>query len=213
MDEEKIEAEIERMLEESKEDFSELEEFISEQEDSYSGNLADFAFRAAIRSGNTAYVDEHIYDFELNDGDGYSTYLDETDDEEMQELLMNFGAAESWDDYDCYPFALENLGYTILSFTSDFQKEVFRKYKETRGLSDERIAQLLSEETGDASNRELRRELTALGVSVGDAGLTLQDKYGDHGLDLMMLLEKLGWKCDFRGQSWKLESTGVYFIE
>lgn len=92
LDDNTIEAEIKRMIDESEEDFSELDDYISSHEDSYSGDLADFAFRAAIQSGNTEYVDQHADDFDLNDGDGYSTFLYETDDEEMQNILMNHGA-------------------------------------------------------------------------------------------------------------------------
>ena len=36
---------------------------------------------------------------------------------------------------------------------------------------------------------------------------------GDSGYELMELLEDLGWDCEFEGDSWKLETIGVYFIK
>ena len=53
----------------------------------------------------------------------------ETDDEEMQEILMNHGAFKSWDDYEDCRFAMETVNGEILAFDSDFQQEVFKKYK------------------------------------------------------------------------------------
>lgn len=214
LDDQTIEAEIKRMLDEAEDDFSELDDFISSYEDSYSGDIADFAFRAAIQSGKTEYVDEHADDFDLNDGDGYSTYLYETDDEEMQEILMNHGAFKSWDDYEDCRFAMETVNGEILAFDSDFQQEVFKKYKETYELSDERIAEIISDGIyDDASGRDVEDDLATMGVSINDDEYTFEDKCGDGGYELMELLEDLGWDCSFEGDSWKLETIGVYFIK
>ena len=214
LDDNTIEAEIKRMIDQSEEDFSELDDYISSHEDSYSGDLADFAFRAAIQSGNTEYVDQHADDFDLNDGDGYSTFLYETDDEEMQNILMNHGAFKSWDDYEDCRFAMETVNGEILSFDSGFQREVFKKYKDTYELSDERIAEIISNGIyDDESGRDVEDDLATIGVSVNDGEITFEDKCGDSGYELMELLEDLGWDCEFEGDSWKLETIGVYFIK
>ena len=92
LEDETIESEIRRMLGESDDDFSELDGFVADHKDAYSGDLADFAFRTAIQTGKTEYVNVHAENFELNNGEGYSTYLYETDNEEMQEILMDHGA-------------------------------------------------------------------------------------------------------------------------
>lgn len=68
-----IEKKIKDLLSANTVDFDELDEFIEEHEDDYLGVLVEYAFREAVRMGNTSYVEEHIDDFDLNDGDGCST--------------------------------------------------------------------------------------------------------------------------------------------
>ena len=102
------------MLIASSKDFDELDEFVEEHEDDHPDGLEDYVFRLAIQMGNTAYVEEHADEFGLNDGDGYSAYLNETDDEEMQEVLMSHGAFRSWDDYDDCKFAKEQMVKCLL---------------------------------------------------------------------------------------------------
>lgn len=202
------------MLIASPEDFDELDEFVEEHEDDHTDGLADYVFRLAIQMGNTAYVEEHADEFDLNDGDGYSTYLNETDDEEMQEILMSHGAFRSWDDYDDCKFAMETVNGEVLAFDDDFQREAFEKYKKDFGFTDKKLRDLLADGIyDDESGRDVEADLTALGVSFGDDDLTFSDKCGDDGYELMELLEELGWDCSFEGDSWKLESIGVYFIK
>ena len=87
---------------EQREDIDEITEYLSAHEDLYSGDIFDFAFREAIRQGATEYIEENAENFDLNDGCGYSTYLQETDDEDVQDLLMELGAFRSWEEYcDC----------------------------------------------------------------------------------------------------------------
>lgn len=208
-----MEVEIRRMLEEAGDDFSELDEYIDSYEDSYSGDLADFAFRAAIQAGNSEYVDIHAEDFDLNDGDGYSTYLDETEDEDIQYILMSHGAFRSWENYDDCQFAMNTLNGWILTFDPDFQKEVFRRYKEAYELSDERIAGILSGDgVKEVSGRNVKEDLSLMGVSLKDGEIIFADMEGKDGYDLKALLKDLGWDCCFEGDSWQFETTGVYYI-
>ena len=54
-------------------------------------------------------MEEHAKEFELNDLGDYSTYLNESEDIEMQDILMSLGAFRSWEEYwDCR-FALETV--------------------------------------------------------------------------------------------------------
>ena len=62
------------------EDDEAIIEFIEENEDEYSGDLNDFAFREAIRQGITDYIDNHVDEIDLMDNGDSSSYLDETED-------------------------------------------------------------------------------------------------------------------------------------
>ena len=38
------------------------------------------------------------------------------------------------------------------------------------------------------------------------------DMVSSSGMETMEPLEELGWSCSFEGDSWQLETVGVYFI-
>ena len=197
-------------------------EFIEENEDEYSGDLNDFAFREAIRQGVTDYIDNHVDDIDLMDNGDSSSYLDETDDEDIQSLLMSYGAYRSFDDYTDYKFSVETVNNTVLSFDSDFQQEVFEKYLSTYGLTREGIIAMFSdtalvEAFEDENERSFEEDMAAMGVTVEDGELKFLDKTdwdnNDYGMELHELVEELGWECEFEGESWKFETNGVYFIK
>lgn len=199
------------------EDDSEIVAYIAEYESMYSGDIYDFAFREAIRQGVAEYIEEYAENFDLNDGDGYSTYLHETDDEEIQDLLMDLGAFRSWDEYDDCKFAVETINGSILAFDSDFQREAFAKYLEICGITaDDVISMFEDEEEADEFDAEHDRyfteDMSALGVFVEDGVIVFEDKVDSDGGELRDLLEELGWDCTFEGERWKLETNGVYFI-
>lgn len=216
-----IEAEIKRMFDEADGDYSEIENFISSYEDPDSADAAEIAFRIAIQNGETDYVKEHVGDFDLNDGGGYSTYLDETEDEDTQEILTSHGAFRSWDDYGDCRFAMETANGGILAFDQDLQEEVFEALKEEYDLTDERIMEILANSSDDEGegddldddDLEILECLEALGVSYDDGELGFDDLLGDDGYGLKELLEDFGWRCEFEGESWSLETNGVYFIK
>ena len=196
---------------------SELVEYLADLKDMYSDDIYEFAFREAIRQGVTDYIEEYAENFDLNDGCGYSTYLHETDDEEIQELLMDLGAFRSWDEYSDCKFAVETVNGSILAFDGDFQKEAFAKYLETCGIKeDDIIAMFEDEEKADEFDAEHDRyffeEMEMLGITVEDGEISFVDKVDSDGGMLRDLLEDLGWNCAFEGEQWKLETNGVYFI-
>lgn len=213
-------AEIERCIADlfcSYEDGSEIAEYIASHEDMYSDDIYDFAFREAIRQGVTEYIEENAENFDLNDGGGYSTYLHETDDEDVQDLLMELGAFRSWDEYADCRFAVETVNGSILAFDSDFQREVFDKYLGTYGITaDDVVAMFEDEEKADEFDSEHDRyfleEMEMLGVTVEYGAITFIDRVDSDGGMLRDLLEELGWDCAFEGERWKLETNGVYFI-
>lgn len=220
-DDEEIEAHIQELLSGNPDEFDEIEEYIGEVEEHYSDDLSEFTFREAIRCGATNYVEAYAGDFDLNDGDGYSTYLYETEDPNMQEILMDHGAFKSWDDYADCRFAVETVNGEILAFDSDFQVEVFEKYLEFTGLTKAKIIQMLDEDYDQDEDDELPEDLDryfeedfeAMGISAEDGDIAFSDMIGDGGYSTKELLEELGWDCSFEGDSWKLETLGVYFID
>lgn len=199
------------------EDIDEITEYLSAHEDLYSGDIFDFAFREAIRQGATEYIEENAENFDLNDGCGYSTYLQETDDEDVQDLLMELGAFRSWEEYCDCKFAVETVNGSILAFDTDFQREAFAKYLEIYGITeDDVIAMFEDEEKAELFDTEHDRyffeEMEMLGVTVEGTVITFIDKVDSDGGMLRDLLEELGWDCSFEGERWKLETNGVYFI-
>ena len=218
---ERIESEVKRMLGESE---PELDNYISEHEDAYSGNLADFAFREAIRSGNTEYVYHHAEDFDLNDCYDYSSYLYETDDIKMQQALIELGACRSWDEYTEFRFAAAPGNDEVIAFTPEFQREVYEKYKADYKLSDEQIYKELSprdtdcegedcedegcESAYDICDRFIDDDMSVLGITAEDGKLKFDPEDVD-ARSLMELLEEIGWECESEGEDWE---SSVYFI-
>ena len=199
------------------EDDAEITEYIEDHEDLYSEDIHDFAFREAIRQGVAAYIEEHAEEFDLNDDGGSSSYLYETDDEEIQELLMDMGAFRSWEDYDDCRFAVETVNGSILAFDPDFQREAFEKYLEITGITEDDVLAMLedeemAEEFDNEHDRYFSEEMEMLGVTEEDGAIALVDKVDSDGGMLRDLLEELGWDCSFEGERWKLETNGVYFI-
>lgn len=218
-------AEIEKQIAElfgAYEDDETITEFLEENEDDYEDDIYDFAFREAIRQGVTEYIENHVDDFDLMDNGDSSSYLDETEDEDIQDLLMSYGAYRSFDDYTDYKFAAETVNNTVLSFEADFQKEVFEKYLAQYGISQEELIEMFSdedkvEEFEDEHERYFEDDMAAMGVKVEADEIKFLDKTdwdnNDNGIELYELIEELGWECDFEGESWKFETTGVYFIK
>lgn len=214
----KIENRIERMLQSDSFDLDELDEYVEKHESDYNeeGNeyeLAEFTFRAAIRLGNVEYVKEHADDFELNDNGDSSSYLYETDDGEMQELLMDHGAFKSWEDYTDCQFAVETINGSILAFQLEFQKEVYEKYKEIKKLTDDDVIKIQVNEVSECESEEIMSALEIIGVSIENEEIVFNDLTDQVGHELKDLLEELEWDCDFEGEMWKLETRGVYFIK
>ena len=218
---EEMEAHIRELLSGDPEKFDEIEKYISAVEAYYCGNLSNFAFREAIRSGASNYVEAHAGNFDLNDTDGYSSYLYETDDSDMQEILMNHGAFKFLGDYADCRFAIETINGDILAFDSDFQREVFEEYLKYTGLTKEKIIQMLADDYDEYKDEDLPEDFdrcvdddfSALGISLSNGEICFGDLVGYRGYDTKKLIEELGWGCSFEGDSWRFETDGVYFID
>ena len=213
-----IEARIAELMESAGEDDSEVLEYIEEQRENYSDDIDDFAFREAIRQGIVSYIENHAEEFNLNDEGGSSSYLYETDDPEIQSLLMDCGAFRSWDDYCDYQFAMETVNGSILAYDQDLQLALFEKYMETHGLTEDDIIAMFDDEEAVESfdeehNCSFYDDMEAIGISVENGRFCYDDKLETDGYELRDLLEELGWDCDFEGECWKFETNGVYFIK
>lgn len=218
---EEIESHIHELLASDPEDFDDIEEYIDSVEEYYGDNLEEFTFREAVSAGAKNYVKSHADDFDLNDCDGYSSYLYETDDQDMKDILMNCGAFRSWDDYDECRFAAETVNNQILAFDPDFQKEVFDAYLKQTQLTRDKVIQMLTEDYDmdedddlpDDFDRDIEDDFDAMGIILEDGVIAFKDMTNEQDYGTQDLLEELGWECEFEGDSWKLETIGVYFIE
>lgn len=219
MEECQLEQKLRELLLNSPGDFSELEEYLETVKAFYSGDADELAFRVAVRCECYDYVEEHIEDIELNDEEGFSTYLYETENSDILQLLMEHGAFRSWEDYGGCRFAMETVNGTILACDPDFLIEVLEKYLEDIGLTAEKAAAMLEkdydpEEDDPVDARELRSALDSLHCRVKRGRLLPGDPIGDDcGWELKELIEDLGWDMEFEGDSWTLETLGVYFVE
>lgn len=219
---EEMESKIEELLKQCKEndDYSPVDDFIEENSEEFD-DLAEMIFRKAVALSCKTYVEDHADDIELNDADeGHSTYLYETDDEEIREILRDHGAWRDWDDFrdGDYLFAYETNGGYILALDDDFQKEVFKAYLDQNGLTEQDIIDFFEAgddyEAPEDAEYDLEEDLSALGVTVEDGEISFffpDDEWA--GRAFCDVMEGLGWDTEFEGDSWKLETIGVYYIE
>lgn len=201
------------MLKHDPANLSAVEDFIREASDFFFDDLDETAFRLAVRLGAFHYVEGHCGDVEINDCDeGCSSYLLETENEAMLDLLKRYGACRSWDDFEDFRFALETVNGTILAFSEDFRSEVLDAYLAQMSLSrDDLILHL--EENATPNLSELDDILEGLGMAYEDGEFVFTDSYTNYGYEIKDILEDLGWNCEFEGDAWKFETLGVFYIE
>ena len=202
------------------------EQIVEDNQDDYDGDIEEVAFRIAVQEGCYDYVENHYEDVELNDDGDCSSYLHETEDEGIIDLLTSVGAYRSWDEYSDCRFAVETVNDTVLAFDPDFQREVFDKLLQKLGLSEKQVAEKL--DNGEADEYELPEDFDVDVSTLQEVcNLLLVNSDGDNivlgefdSMDdsvqswvLRQLVESLGWNCSFEGEMWKFETNGVYFIE
>lgn len=215
---EAIEARIAEVMVYADEDASDVIDYMEEQKDNYIGSIDEFAFREAIRQGRKFYIRDRAYGFDLNDADGHSSYLYETDDPEIQAILIECGALRSMEDYADYRFAMESENGTILAFSDGFQGEVFQKYLETYDLSEDDVIAMFDDDDEaletfeDEYERDFYEDMETMGISVEDDEISFENMAFSEGWELRDFIEELGWTCTFEGKYSKFGSTGVYFI-
>ncbi len=212
----KIEERVAYLLEEMKDDYdgieidadddTDIDEYIESVRDEYDGDLENFAFDKAVKIGCYPYVEDHISDIDLNCGDeGECPWLYKTDDQEIIDLLLDYGALRAMDDYQDYRFAICTTTDYIISFDSDLQEEAFQKYLEQNELSESEII----ENYDDYSD-----ELEAIGIFVEDGEIVYNDmETEDGGYAAKEVLEDLGYEFVFEGESSKFETNGYYYLD
>jgi len=170
-----------------------LRDYLEERADDYEGDIYDFAFREALRQNCADYVEEYYEDIdELNDMGDHSSYLEETDDAEIQDILLSVGAFRAVDYYDDYDFAAESWDGCVLSFKPGLQKEVFERLLERSGWTQEEAMEILAEGSGYDYGT-----LHAVGAALEDGKLVLKDVAGNPAGELRELLEYLGYPVSF----------------
>ena len=216
----KIEGLIAMVLSEDPEDLEEIQDYLASVEDAYGEDIYEFAFREAIRQGAFNYVEEHADEFIEEDDEYGSSYLDETDDEDIIELLMDHGANRSMEDYSDCRFAFETVNGEILAFDDSYRTEIFARYLDYMDLTEQDVANFLND--GDASDedsgedaeneRNLADDLESLGISTDGEALVFEDLEGEDGYAVREILEALGVELEFEGVRSKLQVTGAYFV-
>lgn len=213
---------IEKLLSENPEDLTEIEALVDEMQEVFEGDIYEYVFRQAVILGALHYVDAHTSDVDLNDDDwdGHSTYLDETNDQEMIKILLDSGAMRAWEDFNDFPFAAETINGYILAFNRDFQEDVLGKYLETRGLTQDQLIEIMDnydEDDEDSLPEDFEfwteDDFAAMGIYVEDGCIVFKDMVDENYFETLFLLEELGYERSFEGESWKLETNGVFYIE
>lgn len=220
---------VEELLEKLKTAFmhdgeGEAETIIEENADVWKSEK-DFGIKAlelAVEQGCTEYVQNHVPEFDpFNLG-----YLhDKTTDNDMHETLAELSVFRDAEDFFDCKFAMETTNGTVLAFQPEFQRECWDKFRELHPCSDEDVLRILGvlEEEGDLDfveledeEYEIARACTLLNVREENGGIVLED-FDDtlekEYWDLSDLIDELGYETRFEGDSWKLETNGVYYIE
>ena len=202
------------------EDIDRVEELVNEYEDDFDDeNLGQKALELAVEAGCTDYVEEHIEDFDTWD---MAYLMNLTDDPGMIEALNDHGIYHDWDYFADFRFVFETVNGTLLCFDPELRKEALEKYMSQNSLTREQIAAILSDEELDDAlvidPDDVKYACELLGISLVDGELVPDepDSMGDYPIDgweAMDLLERLGYDISFEGESWKLETNGVYYIE
>lgn len=119
------------------------------------------------------------------------------DGEKLQPLFHGTEEPRSLEDYYKCRFVIDSESGEILAFRSDFQQEVYKKYKEAyRGF-----------------NWNRKKHLKSMGVNVTRGETVFRDILGSDGKELKVLLEKLGYTCSFELDERKQGLSGVYYID
>jgi len=207
LDDDEVEAKLRQMLTGNPADFTQIREFITDYEDDFY-DIAETAFRIAVELDAFNYVAEYADEIDLND-DGYAcSYLSSCSDD-MAEILINHGAFRDPDYYaeNCRFACSTEDGITV--FAESFQQEVFEEYLKQHKLTEEDIAQELTE-YGDGYPEDVYE---LLDLSVEDGKLVRGDMSGAFGSEMVEFLESLGYYCGFEGESFTGGSYGTYFIK
>ncbi len=208
----------------------EIEELVEEYKSLCDENDLEYSsyekevFAIAVRTGNEEYIEEHAEDFDLNSaenywGDPYCPFLNETEDEGIRQVLLDHGAFVDWENYDTCPFATDTSNWFVISFTADFQEEVFGKILEYLGYDEDEFFETVEDWdqadsvfVGEYSLSDLMKYME---WEPEDGEIRFQDfgyTTSENGAKIMDVLEELGYELDFIGTQSKFETTGVYYL-
>ena len=222
-----VECEADDEFDDEDEEKDELTQFIEEHEDECEFDLADYVFRQAIRTGNQEYVSDHAGDFNLSDCDVQDSYLLETEDEEMRDILISAGeddsalAFEIEENAEDYRFLMNTVNGEILQLSDDLQWDAYEACKEKYGYTDDDILRIIRSQgrrfgiewiPDSDPNHEILNDLLALGATFEDDELSFDTP--PQGGEFTRVLGNLGFSCDaIESSSPYGDAWGYCFIE
>ena len=179
----------------------------------------------AVREGNYDYVCEHAADFDLNIkenswGEPYSPYIDETENENIRQALYDRGAFVDWEEFRNAPIAIDAANGVVISFTAEFQEEVYEQVLDYLGYDPDELIESLEDPslsfTTQVADYSLDKVEELLDWVVDDEEIRFTDfGYGvsENGDQIMEILEALGFEFDYVGSNIRDQANGVYYLK
>ena len=161
---------------------------------------ADDIYRTDVTFGVS--IPEEVYDEAQKEAD-----TEEPEEEEDSETAYQRRVAEHADD----KFAIESREWKVLSFNSDFRKEVLNRYLAENDISRKSfMAKLRAGKR--CRDEDFVSDMETLGVLLYQGKITFVNMKDKQNMEIQYLLENLGFRLEFDGETWNFEDEGVYYI-
>lgn len=182
------------------------------------------AYRYALEVGNDDYTEEHAdeFDEECNykcSRDCFTNPYDEDEedfDEEDEEICNKTDwLTEEYRKMSMKAFEYDEISNTVTFFSNRFAKEVFKRYLENAGLSEDTIQEIL-ECSFDAmapyvTNRMLK-DMRLLGIKFDDGPLQYGYYNSFKGKEIAQLLKKLGYALGYHYCRNNPKNIKLYYV-
>ena len=193
------------------------------REDHFQGDPEEYILHAAVQWGCVEFLTPEILDRDLNNDEGYCPYLYETDDPEIQNLLLSYGGFAKEEEYKKYLFAYQEDTEEVLTFKPELRKAAFAAYLEENELSREEIIEILKNQVDaeecenddfDDEEDEIAEDMHRLGVRLCRGRISFTGEIGDEdGYEIFSLLNDLNFEMeeDYGGQL-HMQTNGIHYI-
>lgn len=212
-------------------DLEEIDEKVQEYADLCNEDNLEFptyeeeVFCIAVREGNADYVYAHANDFDLNSsedswGNPTCPYIYEAKDDSIVQILYDCGAYVDWEEYESYPIAIDTSNGFVISFTAEFQEEVYKKILDYLGYDTDEFVETIEDDDLASSVHVFEYTLSSVmnifEWRIDDDEVVFEDfgfTSSDEGYAIRDILTQLGYEFQYVGNSSRREHIGVYFIE